>query len=285
MAKKCNEDFESEIQITFNRELLNNYLKAPPPYKTRPNFSNSVNKNKKTNKYFGKFGNAEESKNSNYKTLSQRPTLTPKIKTRYYSILKRLDTNISLLNGQYKNLLKDNYNANSNNIYLERRKLVIKAIENKGEMKNKIKQYKKNKEKEQNKEKEKNMKMKEEYGKNKKMKLNIKKKDVRDMKEKEKKMLALYEDNLKEIRKKKLKIKEEEKQYIKEKLSQQKDRYKKDIEIRRRINREKEIKNAERLDGYRVYVKRQMENELLHKLKIERLLYKELSNIWFNNKR
>ena len=88
---------------------------------------------------------------------------------------------------------------------------------------------------------------------------------------------------MEEIRNKKIKIKEEEKEYIKKEISQQKDRYKKYIELRKRINREKEIKNAERIDGYRVYALTQMQNELRNKLKIEYSLNKELFNQYYNN--
>ena len=82
---------------------------------------------------------------------------------------------------------------------------------------------------------------------------------------------------MEKARNKKIKIKEEEKQNIKEKLSQQKNRYRKDIELRKKINREKEMKNAERLDGYQVYVLRKTENELRNKVKIELSLNNELS--------
>ena len=75
----------------------------------------------------------------------------------------------------------------------------------------------------------------------------------------------------------------EEKEYIKKELSKQKDRYKQYIELRKRINREKEIKNAERIDGYRVYALTQMRNELRNKLKIEHTLNKELFDQYYNN--
>jgi hypothetical protein len=283
MTKKNNEDFEPEIQVIFNLKEMNNYLQSPLPYKARPNFNNSINRYKSSNKNHGKFGNIEESKNSNYITSSQRPAKTPKIKTKYDSILKRLNTNISLLKEEYKNLLKIKYNYYEHNIYLKRRNLVEEGMANKSKMKSKIEQYKNIKKIEQNKEKEKNMKMKEEYDKNKHMKLNSIKKEVEQMKIKEKNNFKLYEDNLKEIRNKKIKIKEEEKEYIKKELSEQKDRYKKDIELRKRINKEKEIKNAERRDGYRIYILRQMENDLRNKLKIEYSLNKEFLNKYNNN--
>ena len=125
--------------------------------------------------------------------------------------------------------------------------------------------------------------MKEEYNKNKKMKLSQKKDEVEQIRKTEENNFHKYKDNLEKIRKLKIKVKEEEKQYIKEKLSQQKDRYKKDIELRKRINREKDIKNAERLDGYKVYVLRKIENDFRNKVKIEISLNNELSKQFFRN--
>lgn len=283
MAKQYNKDFGPEIKSTFNKEEINNYLKSPLPNETRPNFNNSINRFRAKNKDYGKFGNFEESKNSNYIISNQRLTKSPKIKTKYYSILERLNTNIYLLKGEYENLMKNIYNCNKHTIYLQNRKLVYDARANENKIKSKIDQYKIIKEAEQNKEKENNMKRKEEYNKNKKMKLSQKKDEVEQMRKTEENNFHKYKDNLEKIRKLKIKVKEEEKQYIKEKLSQQKDRYKKDIELRKRINREKDIKNAERLDGYRVYALRQKENELRSKLKIGNSLNKELSDQYYNN--
>jgi hypothetical protein len=283
MTKKDNEVFETEIKAAFNKKELRKYLNSPLPYKIRPNFNNSTNRYKSKNKDYGKFGNIKKAKNSNHIASSQQKRRTPKIKTKYDSILERLTTNISLLKGDYKNILKEKYNYNEHIIYQKRRNLVEEGKENKIKMKSKIEQYKNIKKIEQNKEREKNMKMKEEYDKNKHMKLNSIKKEVEQMKIKEKNNFKLYEDNLKEIRNKKIKIKEEEKEYIKKELSEQKDRYKKDIELRKRINKEKEIKNAERRDGYRIYILRQMENDLRNKLKIEYSLNKEFLNKYNNN--
>ena len=294
MTKNNNEDSDPEIQVIVNKKELDKYLQSQLPYKTRPNFSKSINGFKSKNKYYGKFGNIEEAKNSNYIPLNsvfhpkkkiyyKKPAETPKIKTKYDPILERLKTNIYLLKGEYKNILKFKYNSSHFIIYLEKRNLVKEGRDNKCKMKSKIEQYKNIKKAEQNKEKEKNLKMKEEYDKNKHMKLISIKKKVEQMKIKEKNNFKLYEDNLKEIRNKKIKIKEEEKQYIKEKLSQQKNRYKKDMELRKRINREKEIKSAERIDGYEVYNLRLKENNLRNKLKIEKSLKKEILDQYYNN--
>ncbi len=283
MTKKNNEDFETEIKVVFNKKEMHNYLNSPLPYKARPNFNNSTSRYKSKNKDYGKFGNIEKAKNSNHIALSQRKKLTPKIKTKYDSILKRLNASIFLLKEDYKNILKEKYNYNEHKIYLKRRNLVEEGMENKIKMKSKIEQYKNIKKTEQNKEREKNMKMKEEYDKNKHMQLNSIKKEVERMKTEEKNNFKLYVNNLEEIRNKKIKVKEEEKEYIKKELSKQKDRYKQYIELRKRINREKEIKNAERIDGYRVYALTQMRNELRNKLKIEHTLNKELFDQYYNN--
>lgn len=283
MTKKDNEVFETEIKAAFNIKELRKYLNSPLPYKIRPNFNNSTNRYKSKNKDYGKFGNIKKAKNSNHIASSQQKRRTPKIKTKYDSILERLNTNISLLKGDYKNILKEKYNYNEHIIYQKRRNLVEEGKENKIKMKSKIEQYKNIKKIEQNKEREKNMKMKEEYDKNKHIQLNSIKKEVERMKIEEKNNFKLYVNNLEEIRNKKIKIKEEEKEYIKNEIRQQKDRYKKYIELRKRINREKEIKNAERIDGYRVYALTQMQNELRNKLRIECSLNKELFNQYYNN--
>ena len=282
MNKQYNKDSEIEIKSTLNKEEIDNYLKSPLPNEIRLNFNNSINRNRTKKKDYKKFGNNEEAKNSNNSTSEQRRIKTPKIKTKYFSILERLNTNIYLLKGEYENLMKHIYNCNKHTIYLQNRNLVFDVKANKNKIKSKIKQYKIIKEAEQNKEKEKNMKMKEEYNKNKKMKLSQKKDEVEQIRKTEENNFHKYKDNLEKIRKLKIKVKEEEKQYIKEKLSQQKDRYKKDIELRKRINREKDIKNAERLDGYRVYALRQKENELRSKLKNGNSLKKELSDQFYN---
>lgn len=281
MTKKNNEDFE--IKVIFNKKEMDNYLKSPLPYKARPNFNNSTNRYKSKNKDYGKFGNFEKAKNSNHITSSQQKNRTPKIKTKYDSILERLNTSIFLLKEDYKNILKEKYNYNEHKIYLKKRNLVEEGKENKIKMKSKIEQYKNIKKTEQNKEREKNMKMKEEYDKNKHIQLNSIKKEVERMKIEEKNNFKSYINNLEEIRNKKIKVKEEEKEYIKKELSKQKDRYKQYIELRKRINREKEIKNAERIDGYRVYALTQMRNELRNKLKIENSLNKELFDQYYNN--
>ena len=271
--KKYKEHFEPKIQCILNKEVL----KTPLSSKTRPFFINSITRITSANKNFARYRNTEEAKNLNSITISHRPTQTSKIKTRYNSIMERLNTNILSLKGQYKSILKNNDNIKEEINSLEKRILVGELKVNEGIMKRRIMQYKSIRENEQNKEKEKNMKMKEEYNKNKIMMLNKKKENFGIMREKEKNNFQLYLDNLEKARNKKIKIKEEEKQNIKEKLSQQKDRYKKDIELRKKINREKEIKNAERLDGYKVYILRKTENELRNKVKIEISLNNELS--------
>lgn len=276
MKKKYKKHFEPEIHYIQNKEVIKNYLKTPLSSKTRPFLINSITRITSENKNDRKYINTEEAKNINYFTISKNPTQTPKIKTRYDSIIKRLNTNILSLKGEYKNILKNNDDIKNRINFLEKRNLVGEVRANEGILKKKIKQYKNIKKNEQNKEKEKNMKMKEEYNKNKIIQLNIKKVEVGKMREKE-------INNLKKMRNKKIKIKEEEKQSIKEKLSQQKDRYKKEIELRKKINREKEIKNAERLDGYRVYVLRKIENELRNKVKIEISLNNELSKQYYQN--
>ena len=283
MTKNNNEEFEPEIQVIFNKKEMDNYLKSPLPYKAKPNFNNSTNGYKSKNKDYCKFGNIEKTKNSNHIASSQRKKQTPKIKTKYDSILKRLNTSIFLLKEDYKNILKEKYNYNEHRIYLKKRNLVEEGKENKIKMKSKIEQYKNIKKTEQNKEREKNMKMKEEYDKNKHIQLNSIKKEVERMKTEEKNNFKLYVNNLEEIRNKKIKVKEEEKEYIKKELSKQKDRYKQYIELRKRINKEKDIKNAERIDGYRVYALTQMRNELRNKLKIENILNKELFDQYYNN--
>ena len=271
--KRYKEHFEPKIQCILNKEVL----KTPISSKSRPILINSITRITSANKNYGRYRNTEETKNLNSITISHRPTRTSKIKTRYNSIMERLNTNILSLKGQYKILLKNNDNIKDQINSLEKRIHVGEAKADKDIMERKIKLYKNIKENEQNKEKEKNMKMKEEYKKNKKMILNKKKENFGIMREKEKNNFQLYLDNLKKARNKKLKIKEEEKQNIKEKLSQQKDRYRKDIELRKKINREKEIKNAERLDGYKDYVLKKTENELRNKVKIELSLNNELS--------
>ena len=271
--KRYREYFEPKIQCILNKGVL----KTPISSKSRPILINSITRITSANKNYGRYRNTEETKNLNSITISHRPTQTSKIKTRYNSIMERLNTNILSLKGQYKILLKNNDNIKEQINSLEKRIHVGEAKADKDIMERKIKLYKNIRENEQNKEKEKNMKMKEEYKKNKKMILNKKKENFGIMREKEKNNFQLYLDNLKKARNKKLKIKEEEKQNIKEKLSQQKDRYRKDIELRKKINREKEIKNAERLDGYRVYVLQKTENELRNKVKIEISLNNELS--------
>ena len=271
--KRYREHFEPKIQCILNKEVL----KTPISSKSRPILINSITRITSANKNYGRYRNTEETKNLNSITISHRPTHTSKIKTRYNSIMERLNTNILSLKGQYKILLKNNDNIKDQINSLEKRIHVGEAKADKDIMERKIKLYKNIRENEQNKEKEKNMKMKEEYKKNKKMILNKKKENFGIMRKKEKNNFQLYLDNLKKARNKKLKIKEEEKQNIKEKLSQQKDRYRKDIELRKKINREKEIKNAERLDGYRVYVLQKTENELRNKVKIEISLNNELS--------
>ena len=271
--KRYREHFEPKIQCILNKEVL----KTPISSKSRPILINSITRITSANKNYGRYRNTEETKNLNSITISHRPTHTSKIKTRYNSIMERLNTNILSLKGQYKILLKNNDNIKDQINSLEKRIHVGEAKADKDIMERKIKLYKNIRENEQNKEKEKNMKMKEEYKKNKKMILNKKKENFGIMRKKEKNNFQLYLDNLKKARNKKLKIKEEEKQNIKEKLSQQKDRDRKDIELRKKINREKEIKNAERLDGYRVYVLQKTENELRNKVKIEISLNNELS--------
>ena len=271
--KKYKELFEPKIQCVLNKEVL----KTPLSSKSRPFFINSITRITSAKKNYGRYRNTEETQNLNSITISHRPTRTSKIKTRYNSIMERLNTNILSLKGQYKNILKNNDNIKDQINSLEKRILVGEVKVNEGIMKRKIKLYKNIRENEQNKEKEKNMKMKEEYNKNKILILNKKKENFTIMREKEKNNFQLYLDNLEKARNKKIKIKEEEKQNIKEKLSQQKDRYRKDIELRKKINREKEMKNAERLDGYQVYVLRKTENELRNKVKIELSLNNELS--------
>lgn len=271
--KKYKELFEPKIQCVLNKEVL----KTPLSSKSRPFFINSITRITSAKKNYGRYRNTEETQNLNSITISHRPTRTSKIKTRYNSIMERLNTNILSLKGQYKNILKNNDNIKDQINSLEKRILVGEVKVNEGIMKRKIKLYKNIRENEQNKEKEKNMKMKEEYNKIKIMILNKKKENFALMREKEKNNFQLYLDNLEKARNKKIKIKEEEKQNIKEKLSQQKNRYRKDIELRKKINREKEMKNAERLDGYQVYVLRKTENELRNKVKIELSLNNELS--------
>ena len=283
MKKKNKKHFEPEIQCTLNKEVIKNYLKPPLSSKTRPISNNSKSRITSANKNYGKYRNTEETNNLNSKTISQQPTRTPKIKTRYNSLIERLNTNILSLKGQYKNVLRNNEYIKDQINSLEKRNLVGEQKANEGIMKIKIQKYKKIRKNEQNKEKEKNMKMKEEYNKNKKKVLNIKKEEVGIMREKELNNFQLYLDNLKKARYKKMKIKEEEKQNIKEQLSQQKYRYQKDIELRKKINREKEIKNAERLDGYKVYVLRKIENDFRNKVKIEISLNNQLSKQYYRN--
>ena len=150
MTKKNNEDFETEIKVVFNKKEMHNYLNSPLPYKARPNFNNSTSRYKSKNKDYGKFGNIEKAKNSNHIALSQRKKLTPKIKTKYDSILKRLNASIFLLKEDYKNILKEKYNYNEHKIYLKRRNLVEEGMENKIKMKSKIEQYKNIQKTEQN---------------------------------------------------------------------------------------------------------------------------------------
>jgi len=52
-------------------------------------------------------------------------TRTPKNKTKYSSILERLNTYIDLLKEEYENLMKNNYNCNKHT-YLQKRNMFIK---------------------------------------------------------------------------------------------------------------------------------------------------------------
>ena len=90
MTKKDNEVFETKIKVAFNIKELRKYLNSPLPYKIRPNFNNSTNRYKSKNKDYGKFGNIKKAKNSNHIASSQQKRRTPKIKTKYDSILERL---------------------------------------------------------------------------------------------------------------------------------------------------------------------------------------------------
>ena len=101
------------------------------------------------------------------------------------------------------------------------------------------------------------------------------------MKKNEEKNFKQHIMSLEKIQMNKKRIKEEEKQYIEEKLNQQKNKYIKDIELRKKINKEKKQKNAERINGNKVYVLRQFEEELLSKIKIQNSLNKKLSKQYF----
>ena len=100
--KRYKEHFEPKIQCILNKEVL----KTPISSKSRPILINSITRITSANKNYGRYRNTEETKNLNSITISHRPTRTSKIKTRYNSIMERLNTNILSLKGQYKILLK-----------------------------------------------------------------------------------------------------------------------------------------------------------------------------------
>ena len=109
---------------------------------------------------------------------------------------------------------------------------------------------------------EKRKKMKEEYLENKKKEINDKKDEVKKLKNKENNNFIKYKNNLKNNIMKKRKINEEEKRSTGEALFRQKEMNLKEIEDKKKMQRENALRNIEMIQGNQVYALKQKINDL-----------------------
>ena len=295
MKKNNPKKEDLDIQVFVNKDEIRKYIKTASSSITNNSkkfyglynfgkiqkYTNRTNNNSSKFMNYQNFSNIKEAKNKKFSTINQKHIQTPKIKTKYNSTLDKLNTNISLLKGKYKLLLKENYNYKNQLYFLQNRNLAYKTKMDKKIMLEKKNENINNRNIKFKEEQEKNQKMKEIYYQNKKKIYEEKKGEVEKMKKNEEKNLKLHKMSLKKNQMNKKKIKEEEKQYIEEKLIQQKNNYKRDIELRKKINKEKEQKNIERINGNKVYSLRLCEEKLLSKIKIQNSLNKKLSKQYF----
>lgn len=189
--------------------------------------------------------------------------------TRYRRHLEKLSLEACSLKNLYDNLIKKQYHDNQTikNYTIgfnkdKRKKEEIKAKKRKD-------QYLNLKKAQRMENFEKRKKMKEEYSENKKKEIRGKKNDVKKLKIKENNTFIKYKNNLKNDIIKKRRINEEEKRSTGEALFRQKEMNLKEIEERKIMQKENDLRNIEALQGNQVYALKQKINDLESKIKIQ----------------
>ena len=187
--------------------------------------------------------------------------------TKYRLHLQKLSLNACSLKHICDNLIKQQYSDNQaiNNYKIRFNKKKRKEEETKA--KKRKDQYLNLKKAQKMEIFEKRKKMKEEYLENKKKEINDKKDEVKKLKNKENNNFIKYKNNLKNNIMKKRKINEEEKRSTGEALFRQKEMNLKEIEDKKKMQRENALRNIEMIQGNQVYALKQKINDLESKIK------------------
>lgn len=189
--------------------------------------------------------------------------------TRYRQNLQKLSIEACSLKNLYDNLIKKQYLDNKivKNYTIRFNK--IKRKEEESKAKKRKDQYLNLKKTQKTENFEKRKKMKEEYYENKKKGIIVKKSEVKKLKIKENNTFIKYKNNLKNDIMKKRRINEEEKRSTGKALYKQKEMNLKEIEERKIIQRENNLRNIEIIQGNQVYALKQIINDLESKIKIQ----------------
>ena len=205
-------------------------------------------------------------------TISSTTMGTPKIEeiqTRYQSTIKKLDSNIFNLKQKYKDLISETFNQNKELDKMKMRFIKLKKKEEKKKEKD-IKQnfefIKKMKIKQAQ---EKNQKIKEEIKENKKKEFIKKKEEVQKLKKKEKEDIINHKNKLFISQLIKKKIMEQEKKFIHDKLILQKDKNINERKKKEMIRKQKDFKNAERIQANKAFNLVRNQKELEAKIRIQ----------------